>query len=601
MSWSMAKTRSKILITLTGVLFFVICLLFWGVFYPDHLVQKEQMQMFLWGLDYLQEHLAFQGGFSMYLGEFLIQFFCFPWVGALVVGSILFLLYFLMQFILSKLFSNRFYVLSFLPAIGYCFLLFNDYYTISGALSVALSLAGVVWYIRIENTKARILAGFIMLMVFYWLLGGAYLLFVSSAAASEFVRVFRTPGKRTSQAYWVVSGYLFFGGLIPLIVHRFLVVDTFLQCYFSPAYYQFRLVFPGFLVLMFVAPAMLIFLQWIIDSLLSEKSGWTLQVGLSILLIGFCGYGFYFFPDWHEETEMKYDNLVYRKDWNEIIRQARQNQPSGQKSRVALMLALGQTGQLSSQLFLFDPRPSDFFIPYEVRGMAPIIANEPYYWLGLINFSQMLAMESIESTPDGKMPVRAVKRYAETCMITGQYQVASRFLRLLQKTLFYRHWANAAMEYLNQDDKVDAHPEWGVLRRRQVKDDFYFKFDQCDLALTCLLRSDPANRLAFEYRVSSSLLKKDLDEFLEFLPLVRNMDYPQFPLVFQEALAYIETLLPQMPADLLQYPVDDQVHQRLTRYAGLFNQGGNKDAGLMKPDFGNTYWYYVHFSGNDEK
>jgi hypothetical protein len=79
------------------------------------------------------------------------------------------------------------------------------------------------------------------------------------------------------------------------------------------------------------------------------------------------------------------------------------------------------------------------------------------------------------------------------------------------------------------------------------------------------------------------------------------MDYPQFPLVFQEALAYIETLLPQMPADLLQYPVDDQVHQRLTRYAGLFNQGGNKDAGLMKPDFGNTYWYYVHFSGNDEK
>jgi hypothetical protein len=486
----MAKTRSKILITLTGVLFFVICLLFWGVFYPDHLVQKEQMQMFLWGLDYLQEHLAFQGGFSMYLGEFLIQFFCFPWVGALVVGSILFLLYFLMQFILSKLFSNRFYVLSFLPAIGYCFLLFNDYYTISGALSVALSLAGVVWYIRIENTKARILAGFIMLMVFYWLLGGAYLLFVSSAAASEFVG-FSVPRGNALRKRMGSFRVLVFRGAYPANCSSFPGGRHVFAMLLFSGLLSVSAGIPGILVLMFVAPAMLIFLQWIIDSLLSEKSGWTLQVGLSILLIGFCGYGFYFFPDWHEETEMKYDNLVYRKDWNEIIRQARQNQPSGQKSRVALMLALGQTGQLSSQLFLFDPRPSDFFIPYEVRGMAPIIANEPYYWLGLINFSQMLAMESIESTPDGKMPVRAVKRYAETCMITGQYQVASRFLRLLQKTLFYRHWANAAMEYLNQDDKVDAHPEWGVLRRRQVKDDFYFKFDQCDLALTCLLRSDP--------------------------------------------------------------------------------------------------------------
>jgi hypothetical protein len=297
-----------------------------------------------------------------------------------------------------------------------------------------------------------------------------------------------------------------------------------------------------------------------------------------------------------EEKEMMYDNMVSRQQWFDIIKKADQDPPTGSQGRLALMLALGQTDQLSTRLFSFNPQRTDFFIPYKLHGMAPLIANEPYFYLGLINFSQMLAMESIDSTPDAVMPVRAVKRYAEDCIITGQYTVAAKFLGYLQKTLFYSKWANDARTYLNNEEKINAHPLWGKLRTYQVKDNFYFQFDQVDLTLIALLQSNPKNRMAYEYLMSSVLLQKDLDQFLKFLPMIHLLNYPETPLHYQEALAYTKTLLPAWPKELDQYKISDDVQKRIEVYADAFKKGGNKNPGLMKQSFGNTYWYYVHFS-----
>ena len=117
-----------------------------------------------------------------------------------------------------------------------------------------------------------------------------------------------------------------------------------------------------------------------------------------------------------------------------------------------------------------------------------------------------------------------------------------------------------------------------------------------DTMLFSLLRSNQQNQLAYEYLMSSYLLQKDLDKFLEFLPLVKTMHYPELPLAFQEALVYAKTLLPEWPDALKTYPISDNVIKHIELYASAFNSGGNKNAAAMKQSFGNTYWYYVHFS-----
>jgi len=598
----MKERKIRALTISISILFFAVLLVFWGVYYPNHLVQKEQMQLFLTDFDYLASHLAIQGGFAIYLGEFLTQFFLFPWVGALVVSGIIFSLYYSTQCVLKRLFGNRLNVLAFLPAVGYCFLLCNDFFYISGAMAVGVSIWAVVVYLRMPSPNTRMLLGLILIPLIYWLFGGAYILFVLSVISIELVIRFKkdTTLSPIPSILWFIIGCLLIVISLPLIVRHYLVLDTLLQCYFSSAYYKFSLIVPTAVILIFLSVPLLILYQFIVQNTLSARVRTILQIAFGVFLLLYMGYGCYHYPNIEEEKEMIYDNMVYRQQWSDIVKKAEENPPTGSQGRLALMLALGQTDQLSTRLFSFNPKLTDFFIPYKLHGMAPLIANEPYFYLGLINFSQMLAMESIDSTPDAVMPVRAVKRYAETCIITGQYVVAAKFLGYLQKTLFYRNWANDASTYLNNEEKINAHPLWGKLRSNQVKDDFYFQFDQMDLTMIALLRGNPKNRMAYEYLMSSFLLQKDLDQFLKFLPMMTRMNYSETPLVYQEALFYIKTLLPEWPEALNQFKVSDDVRKRIELYADAFKNGGSKKPGLMKKLYGNTYWYYVHFTENHE-
>ncbi len=577
--------------------FFVLLVIFWGFYYPNHLVQKEQMQLFLTDWAYFIQHLSVQGGFANYLGEFFTQFFLFPMAAAWIVSTVLFSVYFGIKCLLKQLLGNGFSLLALVPAIGYVFLLCNDFYYFSGAIAVSLSVWTVVGYLKVKSPASRAAIGFISIPLLYWLLGGGYMLFGISVIVSELIIRF----SKNSRLAPIKSVILFsvvcvvWGIVVPLFARRFLLLDTLLQSYVSSAFYKFTLVFPVYLKLIFASVPAIILIQFIFLKL-SEKLRLFSQLAFSILLVVAVVFELKKVPDFAEEKEMMYSNLVNKQDWSEIAKQAEKELPKGTQGKLALTLALGQTNQMSSRLFAFSPQQSDFFIPYKVHGMAPLIANEPYYYLGFINFSQMLAMESIDSSPDAVMPVRAVKRYAETCIITGQYDVAAKFLGYLKRTLFYRDWANNASEYLYNDEKVKAHPLWGKLRASQPKDEFNFQFDQMDTMLFSLLRSNQQNQLAYEYLMASYLLQKDLDKFLEFLPLVKTMHYPELPLAFQEALVYAKTLLPEWPDALKAYPISDNVRKRIELYASAFNSGGNKNAAAMKQSFGNTYWYYVHFS-----
>jgi hypothetical protein len=586
-----------------STLFFGVLLIFWGMYYPNHLVQKEQMQLFMTNTGYFFQHLKVQGGFAIYLGEFFTQFFLFPWVGVVMVSGIIFSVYYGIRCILNQLSPNGFSVLAFFPAMGYCFLLCNDFYCLSGALAVALAIWTVVVYLKIKEPVWRTSFGFLAIPLIYWLLGGAYILFVLSVISAELI--IHLSGERQLKSVRLPGLYVLvcvvWGGIVPLVTRRFLLFDTLLQSYYSAAYYKFTLVFPYYLKLIFGSVPLILLLHFIFYRYFSEKGRTVLQLCFGVLLITGLVAGFNRVPDFAEEKEMMYDNLVNRQQWDEIIKKAEEELPAGARGKLSLTLALGQTNQLGSRLFDFSPQRSDFFISYKVHGMAPLIANEPYFYLGLINFSQMLAMESIDSTPDAVMPVRAMKRYAETCIITGQYDVAAKFLGYLRETMFYSRWAKEASSYLYNDEKVKAHPLWGKLRASQVKDEFNFKFDWMDVMLFSLLRGNPQNRMAYEYLMSSYLLQKDLDKFLEFLPLVKSMRFGELPLAYQEALAYTKTLVKEWPAALNEYKINDSVNNHLKAYAGAFMNGGSKNPAAMKQSFGRTFWYYVHFNKSDEK
>jgi len=578
------------------LLFALVSLMYWGFIYPDHLIHKEQMQMFLFSQSYFFEHVAKQGGLSVYLGEFLVQFFCLKWIGPVIVTLLLVLVVLVGRQILRSVQNNSdFQFLSFIPGIGYWLLLTDEFYYISGVIAIQLALLSIWFYVSTVHFKNRILSSVFLLPALYWIAGGAYIISVISFIVFEIIHYSKKEKIRTLLFLTIIVAYIVVAILVPIIARQFLLFDTLLQSYLSEAFYKVRIFFPDGLKLLFISiPAMLL-IQGVFKQITSIKTKALIQALAATFLILFLGFGLALSTDSTLERELKFDNLVYRQNWDDIIQEAEKRGTTGRTSQMAVTLALLNTGKLTEKLFHFNPQPTDLFLLYQRQGLTPLIANEPYFYLGLINFSQMLAVESFESTIDAKMPVRAVKRMAETYLITGQYEVAEKLLNYLKNTLFYRKWALNALDYLYHDDKVHTHPLWGRLRGNQPKEDFYFNGSRLDLALMYLLRSNIYNKPAYEYLMATFLLNKDLDAVINYLPLLQPLNYKTTPISLEEALVYIETLMPDMPGHLKEIPVSQRTRQELQSYARAFQEGSNNRALNLKKEFGNTYWYYIHF------
>jgi hypothetical protein len=106
--------------------------------------------------------------------------------------------------------------------------------------------------------------------------------------------------------------------------------------------------------------------------------------------------------------------------------------------------------------------------------------------------------------------------------------------------------------------------------------------------------SNPGNKIAFEYLMANYLLHKDLDGFLQYLPSAEGLNYNELPVVWQQASAYIRTRLSVVPPQLDKYPLNIDIVNGIKTYAKLFSED-IRDTSRIKKEFGQTYWYYLHF------
>jgi len=570
-------------------------LVFLGFFYNNHLYQKEQLQLFEVTFSYFFQMISHQGGLAIYLGEFFTQFFRIPFAGAIIITILILLLQRTTARLLVIITGKSTLILfSFLPVIGYWILLLNDFYDLSGLTGLLISLTVACVYLNLTESRSRAISGLFLIPAVYWLTGGAYLVFALIIIVSETIFRLRGEKNRVPESLLVLMIYLLLTIFVPIIAREFIITDTILQSYLSEAYYKIRIFFPLQLILIFVSFPLLILIRQFLPEHFSGKLLLRINLISVIILIGLSVWGVVYYGDFNAEKVMAYENLVYSEEWVKIIDRAEKEQPSDPVSILAVNLALTESGQLSSKMFDFNQKKNSLFPEYERRGMTPFIANEIFYHLGLINFAQMFALETIESTPDAKYPVRAFRRVAETFIINGQYDNALKYLTPVSHTLFYRRWAKDCMSYLYNEEKINTHPVWGPKRTFSSKYDFYYNSKQIDNALRYLLISNPRNKVAFEYLMAYYLLQKNFDGFIGNIHLVDELNYNGLPLVWQQASAYILTRLSQVPPQLEKFRISNDVVNSIKLYAQLFS-AEKQDTMKIKKEFGNTYWYYLHF------
>jgi hypothetical protein len=594
------KLKGSVLYIFLLLLFFSGVLIYYGFFYNNHLFQREQLQLFETTFDYFTGKLSWNGGFADYLGEFLVQFFRIPLAGGAIIAVLLALMILLTGNIFRQVTGKRSVILfSFLPAAGYFIVLQNDFYSFSGIPGFILALAGLNFYLSIKNHGKRMASGILLILIIYWLAGASYLTFTLTIIVSEIVFL-KSAGEMKPCLRWGTILYLAIGILIPFFSRAFIIEDTLLQAFISESYYTIRIFFPLPLVLILASiPLMLILRQaFIILNFSFLRTGSRYKISADIIsiviIILLTLTGIFLYGDFKAEKQMAYDNLVYLEDWNGIVDKSLREQPSDRLSMVAVNLALAKTGRLSSLMFALKQNREDLFLDYERKEMTPLLASEPFYNLGLINFAQMFAMETVESTVNVKYPSRSFIRIASTYLINGQYDIALKYLKPLSHTIFYQKWADDCISLLNHEERIDNDPYWGAMRRINTKYDFYYNSGQMDVALRFLLLSNPENKVAYEYLLAHYLLQKNLDGFLEYIPLAEKLKYSRLPKAWEEAAIYVASRIQGEIPQLSKYQPGQESIDRIKSYAELFSTQ-NKDTSLIRREFGDTYWYYLHF------
>ncbi len=570
-------------------------IIFFSLFYYHKLSQREQTQLFQLTGDYFLKSLSVNGGLSGYLGEFFTQFFAVPAVGGVIITFLLVALQLSMKKLSLRVTgSNSFSILAWIPSLIYFFLITREYYYISGIIGLIITAFASSYYLKIRKKSSGIVAGLCLITFVYWVAGGAYLVLILNIFAGEFIIYLK--GRNSKSFRILIRNVIILvitGISLPFIAHRLLVTDTLLQSFISEAYYAIKIFFPLSLIIVFSSVPVIFVIYYFITAGLSERQFNTINIIFGFLAGCLTTFALVSIPDYRGEKVLAYEDMVNKEQWGSIMRKAEKEQPSDQISLAAINLALASTGQLTTLMFNFDQKENDLFISYERKGMTPFMASEPYFHLGLINYSQMFAMETIESTVDAKLPVRAVKRVAETYLLNGQFDIASRYCTILSHTLFYGRWAKRYLDLIKNGEDIGSDPMISEKKKIMPKYDFFYDYRKMDIPLRYLLISNPDNKMAFEYLMSYYLLKKDFDGFLQNISLIKRMDYKSVPVAFQEAAAYVLTRL-QNPPEELQELVTDQTAERLKAYALLYGTS-RQDTARMKREFGSTYWYYLHY------
>lgn len=221
---------------------------------------------------------------------------------------------------------------------------------------------------------------------------------------------------------------------------------------------------------------------------------------------------------------LDYDLLVRANRWEHIIRKAEKRQPDLPQSVCATNLALGMTNQMGSRAGEFFQNGTEgLFPPFNKDYFSTLTTAEVYFQLGLVNTAQRYYFEAMEAAPNYKKSCRCIRRLAETNLINGQYNVARKYLHLLEKTLIYQKWAQRTLTLIEDGEgAIEKHPLYGRLRRMRLNEDFLFSDQETDKICGRLLMHNHENVLAMQYMLLYPLLENNYGKFVQYMHLVKG-------------------------------------------------------------------------------
>ena len=568
-----------------SLLFALAVAVFWAVPYVCALSFQEQYQLFLFTTDYFVERISVPGGMADYIAEFVTQFNYAYVVGAVLLGTVFFMMRELTVAIFKRVGADEVWrSITFVPAFVLWAYMGNENVMLSFGVSLVAALTFMLFYLKMggEGLPTVIFTA-IGLPAFYWLFGASVWCMVLFA-------VLFSVGKR--RGVWIAGAMAIYTFIIIYVCSLWLPYPKY-QLFCGVNYFRYPVEIPIMQFVVMAAFAVIPAIGIWLPTRVGRPKIVMSALLFVIVLVGAVGVRVSF--DRLKYDQIEYDYLVRTNQWNKIIRKAEAHQPTTPLGVSCVNLALAMNGQLGDRMFEFFQNGAEGLFPTFTRDMtSPLPTSEVFYRQGMINESERYAFEAQEAIPNRRRSGRIMRRLAQCNIVNGNYAVAAKYLRMLQKSLFYAKWADQQMRFIGNDKAVNRDAEYGRLRDLRIKKtDYLFSDREMDQMLGLLLVDNRKynNRMAYDYLIAYELLQRDLTKFMKYYPLGKYLKFDHIPNSTQQILIGL-WIQRHGSLDGLPYSVDLQNVQSTRAFLSVY-MTNKQSAELNSPPLSTNVWRYV--------
>ena len=300
-------------------------------------------------------------------------------------------------------------------------------------------------------------------------------------------------------------------------------------------------------------------------------------------------------------TVLGMERAVSQQDWDKVLKMAEKERDPNRIHVLYRNIALYEKGTLTEKMFQYP----DGDEPLHTRAPFPIsyiCAAPVLYYCGMINPCDRLSMEYSSTFCKN---IHFFKYQAKTALVSGEYELARKYLDMVDANWFEGKWVRRYRAFLDDPDLMETDPEYQRLRpllqpswasleaAAPLQEMLYVHF------------ADPAyvNESVFEWQEAFFLIRKDADMALSCLfdRLDRNPDAPVGTAVAEGVALFASEagdidLMRELTRVLSK---NSSVLKRFSQFSSAANNTRDFDSEKTREWFasryGGTYWYYYLF------
>ena len=556
----------------------------YGILGQSFLLETADYTPFFFDAAFANDMLGRVGGLLFYVSSFMQGCFCFPWLGSLLLISILVALAYAVKWAFRV--SNDAIGICWLPSlllllnysqVGYLLYLLKTpaiAFTLPLGCLVSVLLFGC-WR-RMSHVVLRCLFLLVFAIFGYWLFGVYAECTLCLIALAELV-----DGKKWRFAFAIAAVVLLL--VVPQVFYGMGYIFSLRSTIYTLGLPDYRLSSE----LTYFIPCILCFLICIALVFFRQKKEnvKVFFLSCSLFVVGciYTWYGTMRDDNFKAIVEMK--QAIEREDYQHVLDIANDNPQTPTRLQVMFTrLALLKTGHLADAAFYYPDGSAPYQATRDEQYLQLIGGRALYYHFGIPNNAYRWGMEGCVEYGLRPEYLRYMYRSA---LVNDEKRLAEKYSSLLSHT-FYQP------RPLSKEEKDEIHR----LKPSQNRLDS----DQGVVEGFILKTYSPVmegSKSVLEFSLMCNLIRKDRDVFWEHFSKwweqlsdeERNTDLPTH---LQEAVLLFSQMY---QVDITGLPVSDATRQRYADFFGQVRQNAddNYSRTALKPQFGQTYWYYFFY------